>query len=348
MASEKVCTPEGRQSRVRKPSALLLDRNYAIQFAKKKYRPGQLDAFARALDVGEEEEELEPSTPSKCRKSKLDRSSFTREEDEAIIKAVEELGDGKWSQIAAHAQVNRGSKAVRERYRNHLDPEIDFGPWTMEEDNQILAMYELHGSSWALIARTLKSRTDNQVKNRFNCKLRKEAGPLALPLAEHKQKRKQRPKDDEVVLDNLNNLEMGEFMGEFMNGFPLSEDSVPSMVGNDLDSLVARGPQPTAYPAMPGISIFDALEVHVTGSESPAPRNYIRKVYRAPMAATTSLKPGLHIRTVDKIDLQSKPLQKRSFFHKKLSGEGESFEKFNVRYKRACYDRSVERMSIKY
>ena len=47
------------------------------------------------------------------------------------------------------------------------------GPFTPEEDAQILAAHAVHGNKWAVISRSMPGRTDNQVKNRFNSTLRR-------------------------------------------------------------------------------------------------------------------------------------------------------------------------------
>jgi hypothetical protein len=54
-----------------------------------------------------------------------------------------------------------------------LNPTVKRGPFTPEEDAQILAAHAIHGNKWAVISRSMPGRTDNQVKNRFNSTLRR-------------------------------------------------------------------------------------------------------------------------------------------------------------------------------
>jgi hypothetical protein len=54
-----------------------------------------------------------------------------------------------------------------------LNPTVKRGPFTPEEDAQILAAHAVHGNKWAVISRSMPGRTDNQVKNRFNSTLRR-------------------------------------------------------------------------------------------------------------------------------------------------------------------------------
>jgi hypothetical protein len=59
------------------------------------------------------------------------------------------------------------AKMVRERWFNHLDPEVDKGPWTADEDVQLISLVELHGRSWSKVSKSLRTRTEHMVKNRF-------------------------------------------------------------------------------------------------------------------------------------------------------------------------------------
>lgn len=67
----------------------------------------------------------------------------------------------------------RLGKQCRERWFNHLDPDLNKGPFTAEEDEQILSMKFTVGSKWAAIATALEGRTDNMVKNRYNSTLKR-------------------------------------------------------------------------------------------------------------------------------------------------------------------------------
>jgi hypothetical protein len=49
-----------------------------------------------------------------------------------------------------------------------VNPAIDKGAWTQTEDETLLYYYGIYGGRWSQIRRKLPSKTDNQVKNRFN------------------------------------------------------------------------------------------------------------------------------------------------------------------------------------
>ena len=89
-----------------------------------------------------------------------------------MILAVKKWGARNWTQIAKHLPRRIG-KQCRERWHNHLDPNVIKRKWTEEEDITIVKLQHKHGNKWSEIAKGVEGRTDNAVKNRFNSNLKK-------------------------------------------------------------------------------------------------------------------------------------------------------------------------------
>lgn len=105
---------------------------------------------------------------------------WKKEEDEKLKRTVSEIGTENWNEVAKYID-NRNGKQCRERWLNHLNPNIRVLPfsnlkknkWTKEEERIIKDLQGKVGNKWSLISKSITGRTANSIKNFWHSNLKK-------------------------------------------------------------------------------------------------------------------------------------------------------------------------------
>ncbi|KAL5114868.1 hypothetical protein ACEQ8H_007245 [Pleosporales sp. CAS-2024a] len=95
------------------------------------------------------------------------RGPWSQHEDQWLVNLVARNGPHNWVRISQEIG-SRSPKQCRERYHQNLKPSLNHDAITPEEGELIEKMVAEMGKRWAEIARRLKGRSDNAVKNWWN------------------------------------------------------------------------------------------------------------------------------------------------------------------------------------
>ncbi|KAL8490968.1 hypothetical protein ACS0TY_022832 [Phlomoides rotata] len=103
---------------------------------------------------------------------------WTTEEDGRLRDYVIKNGARYWDAMARKLHMGRSGNSCRLRWLNYLSPDIRRGEFTDEEMLLILTLHHELGNRWSRIAQQLPGRTDNDIKNFWNTRVKKEAKRL--------------------------------------------------------------------------------------------------------------------------------------------------------------------------
>ena len=94
------------------------------------------------------------------------KMKWSKDEDEKLIKAVNENGAKNWSFIATFLH-GRNGKQCRERWLTNLSPDVNLEPWTPAEDLLLIQMHKKYENKWSTMAPCFDGRSPIAIKNRW-------------------------------------------------------------------------------------------------------------------------------------------------------------------------------------
>ncbi|XP_071694311.1 transcription factor MYB80-like [Rutidosis leptorrhynchoides] len=121
-----------------------------------------------------------------CEKESVKKGQWTPEEDHKLSSYIAQHGTRNWRLIPKNAGLQRCGKSCRLRWTNYLRPDLKHGQFSDPEEQIIVRLHSVLGNRWSVIAAQLPGRTDNDVKNHWNTKLKKKLSGMGIDPVTHK------------------------------------------------------------------------------------------------------------------------------------------------------------------
>ncbi|NP_001313064.1 transcription factor GAMYB-like [Nicotiana tabacum] len=103
----------------------------------------------------------------------LKKGPWTAAEDAILMEYVKKNGEGNWNAVQRNSGLMRCGKSCRLRWANHLRPNLKKGAFSLEEERFIVELHAKLGNKWARMAAQMPGRTDNEIKNYWNTRLKR-------------------------------------------------------------------------------------------------------------------------------------------------------------------------------
>uniref|UniRef100_A0A5B7BBT0 Transcription factor GAMYB n=1 Tax=Davidia involucrata TaxID=16924 RepID=A0A5B7BBT0_DAVIN len=107
------------------------------------------------------------------RQQALKKGPWTVAEDGILTEYVKRHGEGNWNAVQRNSGLLRCGKSCRLRWANHLRPNLKKGTFSPEEEKLIIELHAKLGNKWARMASQLPGRTDNEIKNYWNTRVKR-------------------------------------------------------------------------------------------------------------------------------------------------------------------------------
>jgi len=190
---------------------------------------------------------------SRSLKPGLRKGKWTAQEDallSELAQAIHPTGVVNWPELARKI-IGRTSKQCRERWFEHLSPDVNHGPFSQEEDALVMQLHEQYGNVWSKIVSHMEGRTADQAKIRIRTILRQSR--VSREYADAEAQQHQQPQGSPTLKRNA--LDSWHGLAEWVEkGAHQNEQKRPSKHQKviNVDSIMS---------AVGGIQEMDALFV---------------------------------------------------------------------------------------
>ncbi|OIT22450.1 PREDICTED: transcription factor MYB35-like [Nicotiana attenuata] len=124
--------------------------------------------------------------PPCCSDKMHNRRCNWTEEVANTSKFVSKHGIANWTAMSKKSGTGKCGRSQKHRWSNRLKTDIKEDSFTLQQEELIIKLHATIGSRWSIIAQQIPGRTDNEVKNLWNTKLKKKLSAMGIDPVTHK------------------------------------------------------------------------------------------------------------------------------------------------------------------
>eukprot|EP00253_Pinus_taeda_P001284 PITA_01284 len=213
----------------------------------------------------------------------LKKGPWTSAEDAILVEYVKKHGEGNWNAVQKHSGLFRCGKSCRLRWANHLRPNLKKGAFTAEEEQIIIELHAKLGNKWARMAAQLPGRTDNEIKNYWNTRIKRRQRqglplyPPDLPLQQSNSENQQNQQPINGADASTSQHNHSHNHHEFLSGSAKLE--IPNVTFDSLKPS-QHALTYTSFPALTEVSMSSILNQALGLSQSYRMVNPIQRAKR--------------------------------------------------------------------
>ena len=109
----------------------------------------------------------------------INKGTWSKEEDQSLRRVASKYeikNERAWDMISESMGFTRSNIQCRERWINFLDPTLNLGPWTTEEDARLRSLYKECGNCWKKFTSEFVGRSAMHIRRRFENVVRRRSG----------------------------------------------------------------------------------------------------------------------------------------------------------------------------